>query len=96
MRQDPQPDQLPAQAQRTGSRRIRGEYRHLTARVLLVPGVGAMITGMVIEHGVLMVTGLILTGIAGHLATPRRGDHATKPNDRSDTSAPPRPRSPRS
>lgn len=83
MRQDQPPGQLPAHPQGAGSRHTRGEYRHLTARLLLVPGMGAMVTGMVIEHGVLMVTGLILTGIAGHLATPRRGDRTGRSEERS-------------
>lgn len=96
MRQDPQSDQLPAHPQRTGPRRARGEYRHLAARLLLVPGMGAMITGMVIEHGVLMMAGLVVTGVAGHLATPRRGDDSAKRDDRFPAPQPPRRTPPRS
>ncbi len=95
MRKDSQPGQLPAHPTRTGSRRTRGEYRHLAARGLLVPGISAMITGMVIEHGVLMVAGLVVTGIAGHLATPRRGNHTTAPGHGSSAQEP-RLRPPRS
>lgn len=49
------------------------EYRHGWAWLMLAVGLAAFAVGIVIGHGLLIATGLVVAGAAGHLFDPERG-----------------------
>ncbi|MDX3057196.1 hypothetical protein PV394_18940 [Streptomyces sp. NE06-03E] len=68
--------------QRTGGRRPAPRRRPTAAWVWLVVGVGGLMTGIVVGHGLLIAAGLVAAGVGGQLFDPdqrrrRRPGHRT-------------------
>ncbi|AOW88151.1 MULTISPECIES: DUF3040 domain-containing protein [Streptomyces] len=54
------------------------EYRYRRAWLLLVAALGALATGVVLGHGLLIAAGLVFAGVAGELFDPHRRERGTR------------------
>ncbi|WP_030703127.1 MULTISPECIES: DUF3040 domain-containing protein [unclassified Streptomyces] len=62
-----------AEAMSGGTPRPPREYRRRSAWLWLVAGLAVLGTGIAAGHGLLIATGLVVTGAAAHLFDPQRG-----------------------
>ncbi|MFJ6887013.1 DUF3040 domain-containing protein [Streptomyces californicus] len=62
-----------AEAMSGGTPRPPREYRRRTAWLWLVAGLAVLGIGIAAGHGLLIATGLVVTGAAAHLFDPQRG-----------------------
>ncbi len=63
-----------ARAMDSGRPRRPREYRRSPAWLVLAMAVAMLVTGIALPNGLLIATGLVVAGIAGHLFEPFRDD----------------------